>query len=456
MGRKKAYLPKTVGAFFRAQGSNTRRERSVCNFHAWMRKRRIALPKLTSEHIEEYLFRPGDRVIKESSRKRLYSDIKPYLIWLHDQGCVDFIPQHRKRKPLFIPQSMMEFIDTLGPVKKASTCRGYIYQISSFHTWLSAKGLHLSSIRRKHMEQWLQHLVHRKLGAVTRNHHIIRVRAYLRWLVERETITADPYILLRLTDLPKKPVYLPRPFPPETDKELQKRLAAGNDIHHKALLLMRRTGLRIGELLRLTPHCLERDHLDNAFLKVPLGKLDNERMVPLDTDTRKLLENLQSMCPRDAIFLLEPRQTRDCLQSAISKTLKKIAVDLDTHGPVVSHRLRHTYATELLNAGMNLVAIMRLLGHNSIQMTLRYAALTQDTVTKDYHNALTKIEPKYELQLQSNLETNPDRLLLDTIAWLRKNHCSNPSSIRTSYRIIKRIHRIRQDISNIIDHSDTS
>jgi site-specific recombinase XerD len=454
MSRKKAHLPKTAKAFLDTQNDNKRRENSVRNFHAWLREKKIALSDLTSEHLEAYLRQPIRRALKKSSRKRLYSDVKPYLMWLHDQGFVSFIPQGKARKLLPIPQPMMEFIDTLRPVKKAATCHEYVCQLRGFHTWLALKSLSLRSVGRKHMEQWLQYLANRGLSTGTRSHHIFHVRVYLEWLFERKLINADPGELLRPIDIPKKPIYLPRPFPPEADRELKRRFATSDDIHHTALLLMRCTGLRIGELLRLTPHCLEKDHRDNAFLKVPLGKLDNERLVPLDADTRMLLENLQRRCPNDAEFLLEPEQSRARLQSSISKALKKTAMDLDTHGPVVSHRLRHTYATELMNAGMSLVGIMRLLGHHCIQMTMRYAALTQETVTRDYHTALAKIESKYVLSPQSNQEPEPDRMLLDTIAWLRKNHCPNPSSKRTSDAIIKRIHRIRQDISHIIAHSD--
>jgi site-specific recombinase XerD len=454
MPRKNTRLSKTETAFFQSHGCDKRRQRVVRNFHAWLRRNGISIESLSSEHVEAYLRRPVHRVIEKSSRKRLYSDLKPYLQWLHAKGRLSFMPKDKRALP--VPRPAADFIDTLRPVKKRATCLEYACQLRAFHNWLVSENLSLRDIDRNHIERWLQHLSSRKLSVVTRRHFIFHLKVYLEWLFEKELIDADPRELLRPTDIPKNPQYLPRPFPPEADQELQKRLAAGDEIHHKALLLMRKTGLRIGELLRLTPHCLEKDHLDNAFLKVPLGKLDNERLVPLDKNTRTLLETLQSLCPQDAEFLLLPHRSRGSLQLALYKTLKNIAKDLDTHGPAVSHRLRHTYATELINAGMNPVAIMRLLGHNCIQMTMRYAALTQITVARDYHAALAKIELRYQPSLQTVGEPDPERMLLDTIAWLRKNHDSNPKSRRASDAIIKRIHRIRQDISTIIARSDSS
>ena len=56
------------------------------------------------------------------------------------------------------------------------------------------------------------------------------------------------------------------------------------------ILLMRRTGLRIGELRNLTLDCLEEDLYGNHFMKVPLGKLNNERVIPLDPETVESLD----------------------------------------------------------------------------------------------------------------------------------------------------------------------
>jgi site-specific recombinase XerD len=455
MPRKNTPPSKTASAFFQAQSCNKEQERTVRNFDAWLSEKNIQVTTLSPKQLAAYLKRPVHRIIKQSSREQLHSGLKPYLHFLHAQGWLSFQPR-RKSKFLVLPKGAKEFIDTLKPVSKKATCENYANALKEFHTWLAAKELSLQDINRNRMEQWLQHLLCRELAVQTRRHFIFHLRRYFEWLYEKECIDANPHELLRSSDAPKKLQFLPRPFPPEADQELQRRLAAGGNVHHQALLLMRKTGLRIGELLRLTPHCLEKDHLDNAFLKVPLGKLDNERLVPLDHQTRILLEGLQRQSAKDAEYLLLPDWGRGRLKAALCKTLKEVAADLDTHGPVVSHRLRHTYATELLNAGMDLVGIMRLLGHRDIQMTMRYAALTQITVTRDYHAAFAKIEARYQLPSQPNQSPDPDRMLLDTIAWLRKNRSANPPFQRTADAIIKRIHRIRTDISDFIAHTDAS
>jgi site-specific recombinase XerD len=275
MPHQKKRMPKTAKAFFRSHQGTQRQKTLVRNFHDWLRKNKIPLSKLTPEHIEAYLKKPAEKEIKESSQTRLYSDLKPYLAWLCTQKHLSFTPKGKTRELHPLPPSAVEYINTLKPVQKESTWRGHVCHLRAFHAWLTKENLPLSEIDRKHMEQWLQHLSQRGLSTTTRSHQIFNVGVYLRWLFEKEIIDAEPRYLLRPSDVPPKPKYLPRPFPPDTDREIQRRLAASDDLHHKALLLMRGTGLRIGELLRLAPDCLEKDHLDNASLKVPLGKLDN-------------------------------------------------------------------------------------------------------------------------------------------------------------------------------------
>src|SRR5699024_10076363 len=85
------------------------------------------------------------------------------------------------------------------------------------------------------------------------------------------------------SDLPKLPRALPRYLPPDTDRQLTAALEACPDrLVAAALLLQRATGLRIGELVDLELDCVHEIPGQGAWLKVPLGKVATERMVPLD------------------------------------------------------------------------------------------------------------------------------------------------------------------------------
>ena len=136
-----------------------------------------------------------------------------------------------------------------------------------------------------------------------------------------------------------------------------------------------------------------------AWLKVPLGKLDTERMVPLDDETLDVLDRIVARrtpgrplphprTGRPTEFLLTHQGRRvsaQALRDELARTAQ--AAGLATITP---HPLRHTYATALVNAGVSLQALMQLLGHVSAAMSLRYGRLFDTTVRAEYERALTQ------------------------------------------------------------------
>src|SRR5690606_32725231 len=200
------------------------------------------------------------------------------------------------------------------------------------------------------------------------------------------------------------------------------RLGNSPDPYQRGLLVMRNTGLRIGELQALGHDCVRADEDGNHFLKVPLGKMNNERLVPLDGPTLALVRELQAEGRQPRAVLLETvrgRQTRHIHF--------QLAIQTATHGlpqleGMTSHQLRHTYATSLMNAGMSLMGVMKLLGHRDYRMTLRYTEITLETVGKEYRAALTQMEQRYRLALKSPApaKLDPDQALGAIIRWVQK------------------------------------
>ncbi|MFC1611966.1 tyrosine-type recombinase/integrase [Myxococcota bacterium] len=406
------------------------------------------MSELTPTHLDTFFRQPIAIQLLKASSESLHRRLEPYLVWLYEQGLVPFRTDRDVRKPFPLPDSAQDFVEILRPVKKPNTCAGYLVDLRDFHAWIATQGLCIETLNRHNMERWLKSLSDRGLAPVTRTARICRARSYLRWLAERGMAVGDPDDLIRVSDLPKIPTCLPRPFPTEADRELQHRFRKCGTVYGQALFLMRRSGVRIGELVRLEPGCLRENLHGNIFMKVPLGKLDNERLVPLDDETTKILLSLQQQCPRNSRFLILPALVRNTVKQHLSDTLKASAADLDIPGPVVSHRLRHTYATELLNAGMPLIGIMKLLGHRSLHMTMRYAAVTQETVVKSYYAAIAKISPHYELPAANFIdEPSPDQMLRDVISYLRNISTAE----NQTKRLITRIHKIRHDIAKFTD-----
>ena len=164
------------------------------------------------------------------------------------------------------------------------------------------------------------------------------------------------------------------------------------------MLLARACGLRIGELLDLELDCVHEIPGNGAWLKVPLGKLDTERMVPLDDETVTLIDRIvrhplggsTAPAPSDgtsrAVPLHPPRPptrpNRLCASNSIEPARPPASATSSLH------QLRHTFATAMVNAGVSLQSLMALLGHVSAEMSLRYGRLFDTTVRAEYERAL--------------------------------------------------------------------
>ncbi|RNL48645.1 integrase [Arthrobacter oryzae] len=224
------------------------------------------------------------------------------------------------------------------------------------------------------------------------------VSNFLREITEWGWPDAPARQLLFRSDVPRLPRPLPRYLPPDSDRMLaQALLNSTNRLVADALLLQRAAGLRVGELLDLELDCVHQLAGNGAWLKVPLGKMKTERMVPLDDDSLALLDRIiATRSPGQAIThpvsgkpvqFLFTRHGKRLQVNGLRSELDRAAANAGL-GHVTTHQLRHTYATALINAGVTLQALMSLLGHVSAEMSLRYASLFDSTVRTEYERAL--------------------------------------------------------------------
>lgn len=416
-----------------------RRHSSVQLLYQWMRLNSLSCTRLSFEHLTSFF--------KESFKlQRQRAQIYSYL----NIASADF---PRLLLPGHVPPTAQKFVDNLRINLKFNTRRNYVAFLRRFHSFLLKKDIKIKNLTRKHMVSFFTSLADQGLSPSTRLHVVVAIRTYLRWLYEQQIILILPERLIHPTDFPKLPSHLPRPLPAGFDRELQNRLRASSSIYHKGLLLMRRTGIRVGELVALPPDCLFIDPRQYKFLKVPLGKLDNERNVPLDEDTYELLKTIQGIEPRNRLYLM-PRQKRDpdSQRRYICKALRQIAHDLKCDAPLTSHRLRHTYATSLVSAGVNLFAVMRLLGHRDVHMTLRYAAITQESILNDYLTAIRKLD--YATTTPSDtaavpLDSNPITLLDQTERAFKKFIADNNLPAALNAALLKKLTRLKVAIREL-------
>jgi integrase len=254
----------------------------------------------------------------------------------------------------------------------------------------------LDELRRDpHILGWLTWLSsqHPPLVKSTRSLHVISLRRLieeLAWLRERPALVR----LFHPDDVPQPPARLPRPLTPEQDRLVQQELLRRNDVASNALLLIRHTGIRIGECVDLSFDCLRLLAPGQWALHVPLGKLNTERVVPIDDSVCQLVHRLRffrflSPVPSDGL-LLARRRNRSTLLRDLRTELIQLRTALGIARPIVPHMFRHTFATEMLRSGVSFPALMNLLGHSTPKMTLLYAEFTQTDLQREFRAALSQ------------------------------------------------------------------
>ena len=298
-----------------------------------------------------------------------------------------------------LEQIFQAHIQTLALTLRPDTVSGYRGVTRRFLSYLRAafpRVRRLSQLRRDpHLLGWFRSLCQEQppLSNKTRINLLLCLRRLLEDLAANgHSLSAD---LIRREDFPPSPHYLPRPLSPQDDQLLQLELRRTDDLLANALLLTRATGVRIGECIDLALDCLRQIGPDQWALHVPLGKLHTERLVPADADIRQIVARilaLRASAPPDRLArsagLLLPRAaSHDAFYQTLLPALDDAAKRAGCSSPVTPHRLRHSFASEMLRLGVSLPALMRLLGHKDIRMTMRYVEVTQLDLHREFHAA---------------------------------------------------------------------
>jgi len=157
------------------------------------------------------------------------------------------------------------------------------------------------------------------------------------------------------------------------------------------ILLLLRTGMRIGEVLGLSLNDVD---LKARRVHLMEGEKNNMgRVVYLSSDALFALKRWLSIRKKEEEYIFCGQgHGHLCYSAARSRFMRYIRKARLEHKGYTVHSCRHTYASELLNAGMRLEVLQQLLGHQDIEVTRRYARLTDRTREEEYFRAMAIIE----------------------------------------------------------------
>ena len=322
--------------------------------------------------------------------------------------------------------TMLRYVEQMATTRRASTVIGYCHLLVPFARYLAEHHPEVENVgdlrRDAHIEPYLIWNATRewtppggtpqRYSARERQHGVLDIKFFFDTITEWGWEEAPKRRLLFPSDVPKRDKPLPRFIPQDQEARLMAAIRTLQDPFQRyPLEILRATGLRIGELLNLELDCVHQVPGQGAWLKVPLGKLRTERMVPIDAETVAMFDTIAQArgavrplphpeTGRPTEFLLMRHGTRVSI-ALIRNTLRRavgMAGLVDAKGRplhITPHQFRHTYATALINAGISLPALMRLLGHVSATMSLRYGHLFDATVRQQYEAALSAAKSQY-------------------------------------------------------------
>jgi integrase len=356
---------------------------------------------------------------------------------LYEAGVVDIPPVHRRgegpgdlssrlavvtAEP--IRRIMLAWLRAKQPVVKASSIRNLASHLVAFGEYLSRHHpnlTNLAQLERAHIEAycaWLptrswrgQRACDRRIGAHSVIAGLVAVRGFLDDITAWGWAEVPTRRLMFAGDIPRPPRQLPRALAPDVDAALMAAIGTLPDRFARiGLTVMRGAGLRLGELLDLELDCVVDYGRAGTWLKVPLGKLNSERSVPLDQATQRAItewtahRGTQRALPhprggRMVEFLFVERGRRPGharIERGLADAVAAAGLTDPDGAPlhVTSHQLRHTFATAFANAGMSIQAIMALLGHRTPEMTLRYATLASPALRAAYETAMGRMRPR--------------------------------------------------------------
>lgn len=324
----------------------------------------IADPNYIRNLIERLLEHDPNRKIIEKGLYRFYSNqlfggeyIKRFLMELYRKNC------------------------------RPNTLRGYTTTFHGFIWFLKEAGhSRLETITRDDLCAYVEQEYDRGLTPKSIRTHFNRVWSFLRFLVEKSVVKPD--VIKRRIRI-KIPESLPRAIDPEDIKQLLEVIKNPRDL--AIVLLLLRTGMRIGELLstRISDVNLKEKRIDIYEAQ----KNRTGRVVYFSDDANHALKRWLKKRDQHQALLFHGKTGKPLAYETARSMYKRYLEEAGVADKGYTlHSLRHTFASELLNAGMRLECLQPLLGHKSIEVTRIYARLTDNTRKEEYFKAMEMIE----------------------------------------------------------------
>lgn len=264
-----------------------------------------------------------------------------------------------------------------------NTVSSYMKDLEGFQSFLSREGLTFKSFQYRDARNYLHQLYQDDLKKSTIARKISTLRTFYQFLISRDDVSHNPFDHL---PLPKQEKYLPTFFYENEIEQLFSSIDQDKKMYTRDLAILELlygTGMRASELLGISKGSVD---FTGQVIRV-MGKGNKERIIPYNDRAqvalKAYLETFESRIPEKGSIWLNYKGdvlTDRGLRYILTQLVKKSALNFHLH----PHKLRHTFATHLLNNGADLRAVQELLGHESLSTTQKYTHVSRENLRKTY------------------------------------------------------------------------
>lgn len=330
---------------------------------------------------------------------------------------------------------------------RPATLQHFKVGLRRFMQWLAQTAPDLESFAEITREQALAYATFlgteissqtgKPLTAWTKRNYLAAVKQFFQQGAEWQWEDVPDHPLLLDSDQPKLPLNVPRYIP---DDELVPLMEAIRKLpcpyQRAALLVARWSGARRDEIARLPLSCLDHYPDGTPRLHIPAGKMKRERIVPLNEEAARAIQDVQAIRQRERDRGFQDTQTGVLTRYLFVRRGKRLSYDYlfahaleeacqvaglmtpDSHPTITPHRFRHTVGTQLAERGARTRTIMAILGHSTASMSMIYAHISDKEVLHDYQAVLgpgASIAGPYAESLREG------RLSQQELDWLQTN-----------------------------------
>ena len=344
--------------------------------------------------------------------------------------------------------TMRRYLEQIGCVLRPGSVNNADLALRSFAAYLVEAAPEVTSIAqvtRRHVEDYKPWLAARpgqnkdRVTTATLAHRLGTLRMFFVRIDEWGWDQAPARVPMFPGDLPRQDHPLPKALDDAAAAKLLRAAQAEPRLLVRVTIeVLLRTGLRVSEFTALSADAVVQIGAA-PWLHVPVGKLHEDRYLPLHPHLVVLIEQYRTAhVPAEHPLLLPRENGRALDRHTVTRFINKAGTAAGL-AHIHPHQLRHTLATQAINRGMSLEAIAAMLGHRSMDMTLRYAKIANRTVADEYFAVTDHVDALY-----AKTEPLPADAIGPKMARLRREHhrllgnghCTRPAEVDCAFESI--------------------